>query len=73
MQIDPAAPYVALANPGTPERRALRRSLLVSAMENLARNLRYTNRLTTFEVGRVYLPEQGDGLLPNKMIILLSG
>ncbi|MCX6049846.1 MAG: phenylalanine--tRNA ligase subunit beta [Chloroflexi bacterium] len=76
LQIAPTAPYVALANPGTPERRALRRSLLVSAMENLARNLRYTSRLTTFEVGRVYLPEAGDGLLPKeerRVSIVLTG
>lgn len=47
-----------------PERRAMRRSLLVSTLENLARNLRDTSRLTTFEVGRVYLPEAGNGVLP---------
>ncbi len=76
LQLDPTTDYVALANPGTPERRALRRSLLVSAMENLARNLRYTNRLATFEVGRVYLPEQGDGVLPkeeHRVSIVLTG
>lgn len=59
-------PYVELANPLAPERRAMRRSLLVSAMENVARNLRYSPRLTTFEVGRVYLPEAGDGELPKE-------
>ena len=53
-----------LANPNAPERVAMRRSLLVSNLENTARNLRYTDRLTTFEVGRVYLPEEGDGVLP---------
>lgn len=58
--------YTLLANPSTPERRALRRSLLVSALENTVRNLRYTNRLATFEVGRAYFPEQGDGLLPRE-------
>jgi phenylalanyl-tRNA synthetase beta chain len=73
---DHTTEYVSLANPGTPERRTLRRSLLVSAMENLARNLRYTNRLTTFEVGRVYLPEAGDGMLPKeerRVSIVLTG
>jgi phenylalanyl-tRNA synthetase beta chain len=59
-----SAPYVALANPIAPERRVMRRSLLVSALESTARNLRYTNRLATFEVGRTYHPEAGDGLLP---------
>jgi phenylalanyl-tRNA synthetase beta chain len=51
------AEYVTLANPLAPERRVMRRSLLVSALESTARNLRFTSRLSTFEVGRVYLPE----------------
>ncbi len=58
------ATYVTVANPGVPEKRAMRRSMLVSVLENLARNLRYTDRLMTFEVGRVYLPEQGTAPLP---------
>lgn len=61
-----AAPYVTLLNPIMPERRAMRRSLIVSTLENLARNLRHTARLATFEVGRVYLPEKGDGVLPQE-------
>lgn len=68
--------YVVLANPLTPERRVLRRSLLVSALESTARNLRFTNRLTTFEVGRVYLPEEGDGVLPRedrRISLVLTG
>ncbi len=68
--------YIELANPLAPELRALRRSLLVSALANLARNLRYTNRLATFEVGRVYLPEAGDGVLPyeeRRVSLLLCG
>jgi len=58
--------YVTVANPIAPERSVMRRSLLVSALENTVRNLRYTNRLATFEVGRVYLPEDGDGVLPHE-------
>ena len=57
-------PYVTLANPNAPERVAMRRALLVSGLENASRNLRYTDRLATFELGRVYLPEVGDGVLP---------
>ncbi len=60
------ATYVTVANPSVPEKRSMRRSMLVSVFENLARNLRYTNRLMTFEVGRVYLPEQGNGILPDE-------
>jgi phenylalanyl-tRNA synthetase beta chain len=71
-----AVPYVELANPLAPERRAMRRSLLVSALENLTRNLRFSPRLATFEVGRVYLPEAGDGILPKeerRVSLLLVG
>jgi phenylalanyl-tRNA synthetase beta chain len=70
------APYVTLLNPIMPERRAMRRSLIVSTLENLARNLRHTARLTTFEVGRVYLPEKGDGVLPledRRIALALTG
>ena len=58
--------YVTVANPIAPERSVMRRSMLVSALENTVRNLRYANRLATFEVGRVYLPEAGDGVLPHE-------
>ena len=69
-------PYVEIANPLAPERRAMRRSLLVSAVENLARNLRFANRLATFEVGRAYLPEKGNAPLPkeeHRVSLLLCG
>ncbi len=74
-KIDEAA-FITLANPNAPERVALRRSMLVSNLENTARNLRYTDRLTTFEVGRVYLPEEGDGVLPledRRVCIVMCG
>jgi phenylalanyl-tRNA synthetase beta chain len=69
-------PYVTLENPLTARRRVMRRSLMVSALENLAYNSRFTQRLATFEIGRVYLPEQGDGLYPaedRRLSILLTG
>lgn len=70
------AAYITLSNPIAPERRAMRRSLLVSAMENLARNARLAGRHATFEIGRVYLREAGDGVLPledRRLNIVLSG
>ena len=70
------ADYVLVTNPIAPERRAMRRSMLVSALENLARNLRYVDRLTTFEIGRVYLPEKGNGILPyedRRLSLALTG
>jgi phenylalanyl-tRNA synthetase beta chain len=68
--------YIFLANPLANERRAMRRSLLVSALENLQYNLRYSNRLATFEIGRVYLPERAEGPLPvedRRVCLVLTG
>lgn len=56
--------FITLTNPISEHRQNMRRSMIVSALENFARNLRFTGRLATFEVGRIYLPEEGDGLLP---------
>ena len=54
--VEDGAPYVELANPIAVERRVLRRSLLVSALESLQYNRRYADRLAMFEIGRAYLP-----------------
>ena len=50
-------PYVHLANPITPERSTMRRSLLSSVLECAQDNLRFQQRIALFEVGPVYLPE----------------
>jgi phenylalanyl-tRNA synthetase beta chain len=68
--------YVTLGNPLSANRRVMRRSMLVSAVEALPYNLRYTDRVRCFEVGRVYLPEQGDGVRPreeHRLSVLLTG
>jgi phenylalanyl-tRNA synthetase beta chain len=72
----PAASYVTLGNPLSANRRVMRRSMLVSAVEALPYNLRHTGRVRCFEVGRVYLPEGGDGLRPReerRFSVLLTG
>ena len=48
--------FISLTNPLSPERRVMRRNLVVSALENLAHNLRFTDRLALFEIGRTYRP-----------------
>ncbi len=53
--------FVALTNPLSPERRVMRRNLIVSALENLAYNLRYLDRLAVFEIGRTYRPQPAPG------------
>ncbi|HXR66836.1 MAG TPA: phenylalanine--tRNA ligase subunit beta, partial [Ktedonobacteraceae bacterium] len=68
--------FITLLNPLNVNRRVMRRSLLVSALENAAYNYRYSQRLANFEIGRVYLPEKGDGKLPleeRRLSILLTG
>jgi phenylalanyl-tRNA synthetase beta chain len=72
----PALRFIELENPPSAERQVMRRTLLVSALENLAYNSRYANRLAFFEIGRVYRPEEGDGVLPaedRRVSIALSG
>ncbi len=69
-------PFITLVNPLSAKRRVMRRSMLVSALENLEYNYRYTQRMAVFEIGRVYLPEQGDGIRPYeepRLSILLVG
>ncbi len=72
----PAGVYITLTNPLSPERRVMRRSLLASGMENLARNARLAPRHAYFEIGRAFLPEAGDVALPveeRRLSITLAG
>jgi phenylalanyl-tRNA synthetase beta chain len=69
-------PFITLVNPLSINRRAMRRSLLVTALENLAYNYRFTQRLALFEIGRVYLPEEGKDIRPKedrRISLLLTG
>jgi phenylalanyl-tRNA synthetase beta chain len=69
-------PFVKLLNPLSTRRNVMRRDLLVSALENLAYNYRYTQRYPVFEIGRVYWPENGDGVRPQedpRLCILMTG
>ena len=62
----PPGSFVTLANPLSAERVVMRRSMVVSLLEDLQRNLRHRQRLANFEIGLVYLPEEGDGVLPRE-------
>ena len=57
LQILEDGPYVHLANPITPERSAMRRSLLSSVLECAQNNSRFQQRISLFEIGPIYLPE----------------
>ena len=52
--------FIELTNPLSPDRRVMRRNLVVSALENLAYNLRFTGQMAAFEIGRAYRPLAAD-------------
>ncbi len=70
------AQFVELANPLTQERGVMRRDLLVSALENLAYNLRYEARLAAFEIGLEFLPDAAMAPYPRevrKLQLVMTG
>jgi phenylalanyl-tRNA synthetase beta chain len=70
-----AAEYIRLANPLTAEREYMRRTLTNSLLETLRDNLRFTERVTVFEIAHVYLPQPGQELPaePRRVGIAMSG
>ena len=73
-ELDPAN-YVRVANPLTSEREFMRRTLMNSLLETLHDNLRFQDRVSIFEVSRVYLPQPGRELPdePRRLCIAMSG
>lgn len=69
-----ASGYVTLANPISPERAVLRRSILTGLLEAALRNIHQAERVALFEVGHVYhalpgaLPDE-----PERLGLLLTG
>ncbi|MBC8161368.1 MAG: phenylalanine--tRNA ligase subunit beta, partial [Roseiflexaceae bacterium] len=70
-----AGAHLKLANPIAPEREYLRRSLLPVFLEAFAANGRDRERVLQFEIGRVYLPKEGQVLPeePRRLAIALAG
>jgi phenylalanyl-tRNA synthetase beta chain len=69
----PEGRHVLIANPITPERRVLRRSLLASLLETAERNSR-AESIAFFELGPVFEPHKND--LPNeprKLALIMTG
>lgn len=67
------AEYIRLINPIAPERRVLRRNLLVSVLEVAERNARHRSHLALFEIGPVFLPRQGDLPLEQPWLAIVMG
>lgn len=51
----PQRAYIEIENPVSMDRSVMRQSLLPSALDALASNLRFANRAALFEIGKVYL------------------
>ncbi len=69
--------YAVLANPVSPERSSLRRSILTGLLDAARDNLRFRNRVALFELGGVYHAADGEpGELPDeptRIGLLMSG
>jgi phenylalanyl-tRNA synthetase beta chain len=66
--------YANIANPITPERRVLRRSLAASVLEVAEKNIRNSESLALFEIGPVFEPQKND--VPNeprKLALVMTG
>lgn len=76
-------PYVTITNPISLERVAMRHSLLASALEIVAENARFRERIAVFEVGHIFLMRAGDTTdptdqphlpdEPRRLVIALTG
>jgi phenylalanyl-tRNA synthetase beta chain len=58
----PGTGYVTLANPISQDKTVMRHTVLSSALDILAANARWQSRQATFEIGKVYLPVNGQKL-----------
>jgi phenylalanyl-tRNA synthetase beta chain len=67
--------YVTLANPISQERSVMRHSLLGTGLETAAANLRFSERVEIFEVGKVFLLQPGEELPeePRHLSIVMTG
>jgi phenylalanyl-tRNA synthetase beta chain len=66
--------YVRIANPTTPDKNVLRRSLVASVLEIVEKNIRLSESLAFFEIGPTFEPVKDD--LPNephKLGIVMTG
>jgi phenylalanyl-tRNA synthetase beta chain len=71
----PPNPHVTLANPISSDKTVMRRTLLISLLENARHNARFTDRQQVFEIGPVYLTRPDDPLPdePRRLGVLMTG
>ncbi|MCA9950322.1 MAG: phenylalanine--tRNA ligase subunit beta [Anaerolineales bacterium] len=63
-------PYVTLTNPISTDRAVMRHSVLSSALEIVAKNSRFQERIALFEIGAAYIMEE-EGILPHEAVCLV--
>ena len=68
-------PYLRVVNPIAADKVVMRHTLLSSALDTVAANLRFDDRVTVFEIGAVYLPREGQALPdePRHLSIAMTG
>jgi len=67
--------YLRVANPLSRESEYLRQTLMGSMLDAVARNLRFVERVAAFEIGRIYLRQEGQAMPvePTRVSIALTG
>jgi phenylalanyl-tRNA synthetase beta chain len=68
-------PYVEITNPSSPDRAAMRHSLLASVLDIAADNSRFLERIALFEIGPIFIINE-DALLPDelpRLAIVMTG
>ncbi len=68
---DPAH-LLRLANPLSVEHEVMRPTLLASSLETVAENRRFVERVAIFEIGKVYLPQEGQTLPQERHTLSLA-
>lgn len=71
----PAAEYIALANPIVSDKTVMRHTLLAGLLESAVNNARFQARQAVFEVGSIYVPQEGHKLpaeIPHLALLLLG-
>jgi phenylalanyl-tRNA synthetase beta chain len=71
----PAETYIRLTNPISQDRSVMRHTLLADALEIAAANLRFSDRVQLFELGKVFLLDPGRELPeePLRLSLVVSG
>jgi phenylalanyl-tRNA synthetase beta chain len=71
----PELRYITLANPISQDKVVMRHTLLAGVLDILVTNARWRDRLLMFEVGKVYLPVEGETLPdePRRLCIVMTG